>query len=245
MLNFKNSLALRITLPVAAVAIILSVALFLFIVNTVSEFATNEIRQNLNSLSTRIVNVCNINFENLLMSGQAADPAELIIRQGMTMGQIEDLFNQEFVKGYIYDTNRKELLLKTDLPKPPGQVMDKIKNKDTVVSLDIGSNAFVAYQFDFQPWDWQITIIKNKKEYVTLIEKVKKVQLYTMGLLFLGSGCLIFFIYRIIMHPINTIIEPLQKGEKPDYQGTDAFEFLSGTIAGMMDSIRENEEKYR
>ncbi len=242
---FRKSLTFRIALPVVVMSILLGISLYFIVLKTVSDFAENEIQRDLNSLSRRIYNVCNINFENLLMSGQANDPEEFIIRQGMTLGQIEDFLNLEALNGYVYDLQDKRLLLKTHLPKAAQKIMTDLTEKNKMISLGIENQSYFAYHFDFSPWNWQITIIKNQKEYAALINKVKHVHLYTMVIVLLISTLLILFIYQSIKGPINLIIKPLQKGEKPDYKGMDAFEFLSRTIAGMMDSIQQNEEKYR
>jgi PAS domain S-box-containing protein len=64
-------------------------------------------------------------------------------------------------------------------------------------------------------------------------------------LLLIATILLIFFLYQSIKRPINTIVNPIKKGQRPEYRGIDVFEFLSENIASMMISLRQSEEKYR
>lgn len=243
--TIRKSLVLRITLPVILLIIFLGVLLDRFVLSVVADITQTEIRHNLESVTRRIGNICNINFENLLMKGQADNPVALIIRQGLVLGQIEDFFIQEDLAGFIRDTATGELRLTRSLPSAPGKWMNQAAGVTGMVKLDMDAEGWFAYREIFPPWDWEIIVLKNERAYSALKTKVAKVHLDTLLILMLASVLLIFVIYQTVKKPIDTIIRPLEKGEKPSYRGTDTFEFLSDSISGMMDAIRQNEEKYR
>ncbi|MBU2455496.1 MAG: PAS domain S-box protein, partial [Proteobacteria bacterium] len=246
LLGVRKSLLLRIALPVIALVIALGVMLDRFVLSAVSDHIKTEIQRDLGSLSRRISNICNINFENLLMAGQADNPEALIIKQALTLGQVEDFLVQESLMGIVYDKNLKEILLTTTLPSEPEKWVD---SEHEIAGLKkvpgINDKGWFAYYGEFSPWDWQIIVLKNEKEYAALKTKVNRVHQNTLIILFFASILLIFFIYKTIKKPINTIIHPVKKGENPNYRGIDAFEFLSDSIAGMMDALKQSEEKYR
>lgn len=243
--TLKKSLALRIAFPVILLVLILGVMLDRFVLNVVSDFTKAQIQRDLGSLSRRIYNICNINFENLLMAGQADSIEALTIKKGLTLGQIEDFLVQENLLGIVVDENLKEIILKNSLPSEPGEWLKIGKKTDGLNIQDVIVKGWISFYEAFSPWGWQIVIFKNKKEYTALKTKVNKVNRNTLMILIFASIFLIFFIYKTIIKPINTIIYPLRKGKKPNYQGIDTFEFLSDSITGMMDTIKQNEEKYR
>ena len=120
MLNFlKKSLILRIALPILLFVSLQGMLLYFYVLIPISDFEKGDIEQDLTSLSRRLYNICNINFDHLLLSGLADDPSTLIIKQALTLGQIEDFFRQESLNGLIYDSNEKKIIFQTDLPIIP------------------------------------------------------------------------------------------------------------------------------
>ncbi|NOX33251.1 MAG: PAS domain S-box protein [Deltaproteobacteria bacterium] len=241
----RKSLTLRIAFPVVILILLLGVMLDRFVLNVISDFTKEQIQRDLGSISRIINNICDINFENLLMEGKADDRQALTIEQGLVLGQVEDLLVQEDLLGIVYDKNLKKILLKTDLPLEPVKWMDPGKGIKGLKSLGENAGGWFAFYEEFSPWGWQIIILKNEIEYSSLKTRLNKVYLNTLLILIFASALLIFFIHQTIKKPVNTIIQALRKGKRPNYQGIYVFEFLSDSITGMMDSIKKSEEKYR
>jgi len=245
MLNLRKKLFLRLALPILIPLIALGAILYFFVLSTISEFAKNDIQSDLAFHSRRVNNICNINFDNLLLSGLSDDPDELIIKQALTLGQIEDFFVQESLQGYIFDLTKKKITYQTDLPMVARQtIKSPLKLKDPVI-IDIGKEQYYTYVNEFSPWNWQILVLKNANVYSYLITKVQRVHLYTLSSLTLVAFLMIFFIFKSINEPTQSIVNSIQLHKRPIYQGIDVFEFLSDTIAGMMTSIQQSEDKYR
>lgn len=240
-----RSLTLRIAVPIVILILFLGASLYFLVLNTISEFVQDEIERDLKSLSHRAYNICNINFDDILQAGLADDPDTFIIKQALTLGQFEDFFRQESLEGLVYKLNSGELLMETTLPMSPEKIISESKPHGKIISLGTTAEGHFAYHFDFSPWDWQIIIIKSKKEYSHLITQVQRVHFYTLTLLVLASLFLVFFLHQSVKRPIDSIIKPVNKGQKPKYKGIGVFEFLSHTISIMMDSLQESEAKYR
>jgi len=245
MLNIRHSLIIRIVVSVAVTVLVLGVFLYFLVLATISGFVQDEIQKDLQFLSHRIFNICNISFDTILQSGFADDQDRIIVKQALTLGEIEDFFQQHNLEGLVYQTSDNELLLETNLPMNSKKIITEAKSQEKAISLGSEAEGYFAYHFDFSPWLWHIIIMKSEKEYAGLIAKVKRVHGYTLGLFILATFLSAFFLYQSINRPINAIIEPIRKGRRPQYKGIDVFEFLSGTITAMMDSLHQSEEKYR
>lgn len=245
MLNIRKILLLRVAFPILIPILILGAILYVFVLSTIGEFAQEKIEYDLAFHSRRVYSICNINFDNLLLSGLADDPDELTIKQALTLGQIEDFFMQEKLQGYVFDQQKNKIVFQTYLPAMASTIMAKQSEKQEPVLFEIDQEGYYAYYSEFTPWHWQILVINNADVYEHLITRVQQVHLYTIGSLILMGILMIFFIHRSVNDPTQAIIRNVQAQKRPDYKGIDVFEFLSTTIAGMMTAIRQKEEKYR
>ncbi len=243
--DLKKSLVLRIALPVIVLVFAMGLMLDRFVLNEVSDYIKTEVERDLGSISRRISNICNINFENLLMAGEADNDESLIIKQALTLGQVEDFLTQENLKGLIYDNKINEIILETDLPSKADEWVVKEREFFGLRFTQLKNDGWFAFHENFLPWSWQIIILKNETDYASLETQVNKANFNTLLILVFASVLLIFFIHQTIKKPVNTIIHPLKKKQQPNYQGIDVFEFLSNSISGMMDSLKQSEEKYR
>lgn len=241
-----RSLTIRIAGPLTILIMAFGSLLFYLVYITISGFVQNEIKRDLEGLAHRGYNICDQNFDDMLHSGQVDNPETLIITQALTLGQFEDYFRQENLQGIVYERKTHEVLLQTtSLPDSVDHIIVSGDNHEHVISIQTKGDDYFAYHFDFSPWNWHVAIIKSKKEFSGLISQVQKVYLYTFGLLVVTALLVALFLYQSISRPIGAIVKPIRKGKRPRYKGIDAFEFLSDTISDMMDSLRENEEKYR
>lgn len=245
MQRLKRSLPLRIAIPVITVTLTLGTFLYSFVLTTISDFAKTDIENDLKSISHRIYNICNTNYDSMLQTGPADDLTSRIITKAVTLGQLEDFYRQENIKGVIFDAIEKKFVVTTSLPCTPKQVLKNSDQPGKVVTLNKEAKDHFAFQFDFSPWDWQIVIIKNEEEYGHLISRVQNVYIYTLSLLFLATALLVFFLYRSVATPVNNIVKPLQHAKTPNYKGIDVFEYLSDSIRDMMCSLKQSEQRFR
>jgi PAS domain S-box-containing protein len=245
MQKIVRSLTFRIAAPVIVLVLLLGASLYLFVLNAISGFVHTEIDRDLKFLSHEIYNICDKSFEELLQSGSVGDESALIINQALTLGQIEDFFRQKNLAGLVYHIKTEELLVETSLTVSPKKIIAEGKQERGGLSSRTEVEGFFTYSFEFSPWDWQIILMKTAEEYSHLSKQVRKVHVNTIALLLIATILLIFFLYQSIKRPINTIVNPIKKGQRPEYKGIDVFEFLSENIASMMNSLRQSEEKYR
>ena len=163
MQRISRSLTLRIAAPIAILILFLGASLYFLVLTTISGFVQDEIERDLKSLSHRVYNICNINFDDILQAGLADDKETFIIKQALTLGQFEEFFRQESLEGLVYKLKGEELLLETTLPMSPEKIIAEGKPQGKIISLGTEAEGFFAYHFDFSPWDWQIIIIKSKR----------------------------------------------------------------------------------
>ncbi len=245
MFKFKNSLILRTTVPIIILLFSLWALLYYFVLTPFSELAKANIENDLASFSQRINSICNISLDNLLLSDPGNNHKALNVEKAFALSKIEKFFNQENLKGLIYDTIEQKIVLLVDLPTDPQTFIKHGYVQRKLISLEVGKDNFFVSRSSFKPWNWQVFIVKNTKAYSNLLSKTDRVYGYVIGSLVLISLLLVFFIYQSINRPVRTIIKTINQQQKPTYRGIDVFEFLSDTISDMMESIHQNNEKYR
>jgi len=245
MQKILRSLSFRIAAPVIVLVLLLGASLYLFVLNAISDFVRTEIDRDLKFLSYEIYNICNKSFGELIQSGWVGDGSALNIKQALTLRQIEDFLQKNNLAGLVYLIRTEELLAETSLTVSPKKIIAEAKQERGGLSSRTEVKGFFTFSFEFSAWDWRIVLMKTGKEYSHLSTQVKRAHVNTVILLLIATILLIFFLYQSIKRPINTIVNPIKKGQRPEYKGIDVFEFLSENIASMMNSLRQSEEKYR
>jgi hypothetical protein len=69
------------------------------------------------------------------------------------------------------------------------------------ISKTINNKEYFVFANDFSPWKWQFVIIRDAQLYAKLINKIKLLQLLTIGSLVMIALLLIFFVTRSIHGP--------------------------------------------
>lgn len=82
---------------------------------------------------------------------------------------------------------------------------------------------------------WDITLIKDAAEYASLLHNVKTAYSVTGFILTAVTLLFIYSLRKNIRNPLNSILEPISRGEMPDYKGITEFEQLSSTIRNAME----------
>ena len=240
-----GTLGVRITAPVVLVVVLLGAGLYYWVLSAISEFADQQIERDLRGISRELFNLCNQGFDDLMLSGKMGQPEELMIRQAMILGAIHEYLRQRDLEGLVINQENRAILLETSLPAPHATILDQVKSSGRVVHLALKASHYYAFPVDFSPWNWRIVPIRSAARYAELTRRVRGLSLFTLGLLLAMAVILVVFFHQAIRRPIMAIVEPIKRGRAPHYRGVSEFEFLSESIAGMMDSLNRSEERYR
>ena len=82
---------------------------------------------------------------------------------------------------------------------------------------------------------WDITLIKDAAGYASLLHNVKTAYIVTGFILTAVTLLFIYSLRKNIRNPLSSILEPISRGEMPDYKGITEFEQLSSTIRNAME----------
>ena len=108
-----------------------------------------------------------------------------------------------------------------------------------VMKLKTAGEQFYYYHFQFDPWHWQIILIRDSREYLHYIQKLKYAYWITAAALAVVVIVVVILFRRSINLPVAEIIESINNDKPPHYKGIAEFEFLSDHIAAMMISLQE------
>ena len=238
-LAFFNKLTFKIVFPIFVTMSLLGLFLYFFILNTVTDFSMQNIKKDINTASRTLYNVIDDGFGKLINTGKSLDDISIRIQKADTLGEIEDFSRNINLKVIIYDSKLK-ILLNNSTSKLEDIGTKKLKeNNLSAVSYD-NTNYYVWY-FKFEPWQWNIVIMKDAKDYSGLISKVQVIYLATGIIVLIISSVLVYYLHKTIKIPIAQLIAPIKKKTAPSYKGVYEFEFLSKNIEDMMNVIKDNE----
>jgi len=245
MKRLLNSFTFRIAAPVVVLVVLLGLALDQSLLAAINNFAHREIRRDLKNISHEIFDLCNNQFEQLMLSGKMNQRGELVITKAIALGKIEDHFRQKGITGIVYQRESDELLLNIPGEFSSDTLISKVHLPGRLVSLEGPKGRFFAYAVDFPPWQWRIVAVKSQAEYADLIDNARRLNRYTLLLLTVVALAMVILLHRAVQRPIQTIVNSIKEGQRPDYHGVDVFQFLSSSIADMMEALKQSEERYR
>lgn len=240
-----RSLVVRIAAPVLLFSALLGAALYAFVLTTITDHVRSSIDRDLQFLSRQAFDICSQAFDETIRSGAISDPKSLAVKQALTLGKLEDWMRNQDLSGLVLDKRGGRILAETALPYSPQAILAKRHTKGKTLLLETGKRDFYVHYVEFSPWNWVVALLKSKSEYAKLTDEVFYINVITTILLALSAIFLILLLHHAIKNPIYSIVEPLKKGVPPKYKGTDVFEFLSTSIARMMESLRKSEHKFR
>jgi PAS domain-containing protein len=234
-MNLKNKpIIFKIVIPIVVVIILIGGVLYYFSLKAIKEFAEQHIRQDVLDSSQQIYSFCDKGLTELLYEGRADDEISLIIEKGLILDAIEGKARRENIAVLIY-SDGKALLNVGSFDKT---LLDKAKAGE-ISSVSIKDEKFYIYLFDFQPWNWQILIGRNYREYAGIVGKVENAYLIVFITLISAAFLLIWSLTSSIRNPLLSIVRQLDKGTAPDYKGTKEIEALSSSISNMMQTLNE------
>lgn len=242
-----RKLTLRLVAPIVLLAVLLWLVLYFFVVDTINFFASERAREDLKSFSREIFGDCNRSFEELVRSGKLDDPTAVRIRKALAMGDVEDYLHKFRLQGIIYQGKGpdRQVLMETEGAEDLRAALSSNNSANVLISRTVAGTHYFAYSFDFQPWEWRILIARDSAAYEWLAEKVRRLHWISAGLLLGMALGLILLENFLLSRPVDQIVRKLRSGEAPMYQGVEELEFLSASIAGMMQSLAEKEARLR
>jgi len=234
-----NKLTFKIVFPIFITMSLLGLFLYFFILNTVTDISLQNIKKDINNSSRTLYNVIDEGFEKLINTGKALDDISIRIQKSNTIGKIEDFSRNANLKVIIYD-EKLQVFLNNSTYKLKRIIANKLKENNISASTYDNINYYVWY-FKFEPWQWNIIIMKDSKDYSGLIKRVQIIYLATGIIVLFISLILVYYLHKTIKIPIARLIAPIKKKSIPNYKGVYEFEFLSKNIEEMMNVIKENE----
>ncbi|MBF0336835.1 MAG: response regulator [Nitrospirae bacterium] len=187
-------------------------------------------------LSHDIYNIANKATDELVKTGLSSDESKVKINKMLTLGVIEDYMRQNNLMAVVMEKD-KELFVSESLSGKSMEITDKTTQENKIILMRFKQGDFYAYHFHFEPWQWQVVLIKDVKEYDFILDRVKKAYRITGIILAAAFFLLAYYLKMTINNPLQKIIGPVRKGERPQYRGISEFEFLSDCISRMMDSL--------
>jgi class 3 adenylate cyclase len=242
MARHQRSIELIILAPVLVFFILAGAGLYFLILNSVQEFAAETIRQGFQSMFDGIHSIADRKVDQLNRVGQATNERLVRIRQVSALIEMEDYARKNEVGIVIYAENKSGAVLVAGISETVTRVVTKASNlKQRLISLSEGDR-YYADSFKFAPWGWHFTLLKEGAAYDALISKSRYFYVASGIALLLISVFLIVYLRRMIARPIHLIVERFRSGETPDYSGIREYEFLSDSIAQMMQEVADNRD---
>ena len=253
-----NRLAFRAFGPVIVLIVLTGLTLYLSIYQLTSDFITSHIKDDMARMSGEIYHIAEDRFTEILKKGLADDVKTIRIKKVLVLSSIIDYMRENHVDGVIAE-NGKSLQATDSFPVEFSDVTTRATQENTVISAEFGDKELYLYHFRFEPWGWDVYLLKNAVNYSTLINKVQAAYGIIFIILAAATILLVYFMNRNFNAPIVSMVETMEQGKMPEYKGIYEFEFLSDTFRHMIESLErdfaerkraeqalaQSEEKYR
>jgi len=225
-------------IPVVIAICLVGVGMYFVVLRSVSEFADEQIKNELASITNEVYDICDEKFTELMQTGKMDDRKAGTIKKAITLGLIEEYVQQNNIGCQLTDSTKGNLLLFQIKPNLI-EFLAKSHSKEPYSTIQFEGKKYYFQHFDFNPWGWDIDLIKDTEAYAPLIGRVKLAYIITGILLLLGLVFILFLQERFLRRPLNQIIDAIGVGQPPGYKGISELEFLSDNISKMMLSLEE------
>jgi signal transduction histidine kinase len=230
--QLMRSLGFRVMIPLFIVMILLGISVYSIVFKTVSDFADQRFQEDLERSTRDVYGICDTALQGLLISGSVGNAGLVRIRKGKTLGEIESYVQKNQLMALVYSNH--DILFDSGLPADVADMLVNTAFGNTAQLMPVADKRYYVRHFQFELWSWQILLLKEEKIYTDLTEKVQRAYLGTWVILFFSGMILVYYLNRIILVPIDSIITSIRTNESPSYRGAYEFEFLSENIAEMM-----------
>jgi signal transduction histidine kinase len=234
-----NSLTFRTIAPIVAIALLAWIGLYVFVLRSISLFVDDQIQESLVNMSHDIYMICDREFNELVRTGSLAQESSVRIRKAVALGSIDDFMRQNNLRGTVISQGKTLLLAENTTPdfiKPDFiKSVETGHSEKTIHSFTHDNHSYLAHHVNFEPWAWNVIIIRDSSEYSLLLQKVKIAYGVTGCILTIATILFIYSFRRNIKYPLDKLLTPIREGRKPDYHGITEFEYLSQNIRNAMD----------
>ncbi len=228
-----GKLAFRLFAPIVAIVIAMTLIMYFFNLRALSDIAMQQIKGDFDRLSKEVYNLCDNALTDLLYEGASEDIIKVKIKKGRTINEIEDAIRRNKYRGYIKE-HQTGLLLKVNITDDLAKSMAEKDGYNQLHHISYNNKNYYMYKFPFDPWHWEIVIVKDIVE-IAVLPSIKVIYAITILTLFVAAVVLLYLIKRNVSDPIKAIINPIKYNRPPEYKGINEFEFLSSSIKTMME----------
>lgn len=217
-----NTLPFKIIIPITAIMLLTGIPLYILILNTVTDFARQNIKKDLEDLSRYTFDIADRGFMDLVREGKTTDRIATRLKQVDSLDAIELFMRDRQFSVIISSRKNQKLLLGSGLQTPA-----RTETNAEIQQHTINGGPFFSRQIYFSPWDWDITVLKDAKKYADLSGQITFFSSMVGMIWFLGTVLLIAYVLKTVQAPIHKIITAVNAGFHPQYRGTYELEFLS------------------
>ncbi|UCG38514.1 MAG: PAS domain-containing protein [bacterium] len=239
--RISRSLNFRITLPVVTLVFLVWLGLNFFVLESIEQFQRNRIQEDMEWTARFTYNIINEHYYDLVRSGAMEDERYLRIEKGRSIGSIEDFMRQKDFVAVVH-SRQEDRILTTGVSATRFTPLIREGIAENVLHEIIDSGrGYYAYRVEFEPWQWDIILLKDISDYASLLQKVRNINL-AVGIILVLAAFLLYSTLRWNIHrPIRSIISSIARSSPPQFQGTTEFEYLSSSIRTMMAGLEERE----
>ena len=246
-MSVTRKLSFRLAAPIVALTVVVWVILYFFVVDTMKTFANDRAKEDLKSISREVLNICNYAFNDLAESGRLNLPTEVRVQEALTLEQLESLFVEFKLDAFVWKTEETQRSFLIATPKAEAIDRETVGRAQphSLFRIRGGKKGFYGYSVDFPPWNWRIVLLRRGEAYERWAEPIRGLYIATGALLLVMASGLIVLQGKLLRRPVDDIIRALRRGEAPTYEGLEELEFLSRSIAAMMQTLAEREARLR
>lgn len=227
-----SSLYFRILAPLIPIVILMTLLgslVFSLGLSTAQHYADERIHDDIGRDVREIYYLCDSALQGMLLESDAGTSSALRIHKGRTLGKIEEYAQQRNLQLLVYAADAGDFLLNVSRLDPEMVIAATQRGKE-LGEIEAGSETFYVRHLQFEPWGWNIVLLKDGKVYADFSSNIKQSYYAIVGILLLVSIVLVLYFRLIIHKPVRTIIESIRANGLPEYRGIYEFEFLSDTI---------------
>ncbi|SFU36790.1 ATP-binding response regulator [Pseudoduganella namucuonensis] len=187
----------KVIFPVVAVMIFMGVGLYSFALRSVSDFANERIREDLERTSREVFSICDSALQALLVTGLSNNEVAGRIKRGKVLGEIEAYVQQNNLTAIVYTNGGKNVLFSNGSELVIRHVLSNEINETVVASISFDSKIYYVRRFQFELWNWHIVLIKDGEVYADLLARVNNTYLGTTSILIIAGLLLMYYLKRI------------------------------------------------
>lgn len=232
--DITKTLTFRIAFPVITILVLAYAILYILVLEDISRFVLETIDTQMKEMKQDIYELCDESINRLIKKGRY-NPQRIVIAKAEVLERINKFMESNNLEGFIKEKGR--LIFITDGLEGK-EILEITPSKKLFMKTFDGKKYYIS-SISFQPWDWDIFLLKEKRYYESLQKKVYLSYGIT-AIVIAGAIIFLFCLLHLNVHkPIRIIVERLKSGSLPDYKGTEEIEFLSNTIKTTLGALKQ------